>query len=164
MKKLILLISAAMALLASDAAKPTSDVVGTNSVKLVAAKPVTGANAWATARYYKQGTVVVNVQRYYMALNDGTSGGTAPVHTSGEVSDGNLMWRFIEQDRQGRNGCLISVNTASTVYWSFSEYEATTNGIKSTGEVCVYIPSEYQGSVHAVCADETPAVIAIQEY
>lgn len=51
---------------------------------------------WETSTAYSVGDVVYNAFYKYIATSAGTSGGSAPSHTSGNVSDGGVDWLFIE--------------------------------------------------------------------
>lgn len=55
----------------------------------------TTSSAWVTGTSYARYAKVTNSGRLYQALNAGTSGATAPVHTSGDVSDGTVSWRHL---------------------------------------------------------------------
>jgi hypothetical protein len=57
----------------------------------------TTALVWATGTVYARYDKVTNAAgtRLYQALNAGTSGVTAPVHTSGDVTDGTVVWRHL---------------------------------------------------------------------
>ena len=55
----------------------------------------TTASAWATTTSYSRYDKVINASKLYQALNAGTSGATAPVHTSGDASDGTVSWRYL---------------------------------------------------------------------
>jgi hypothetical protein len=55
----------------------------------------TTASAWVTGTSYSRYTKVTNGGRLYQALTTGTSGGTAPTHTSGDASDGTVSWRHL---------------------------------------------------------------------
>jgi len=56
----------------------------------------TGYSIWVTATAYTASTdFVTNGLNIYLATTTGTSGATAPTHTSGDVSDGGVTWRFI---------------------------------------------------------------------
>ena len=55
----------------------------------------TTASSWATATAYSRYDKVTNGGRLYQALNAGTSGATAPTHTSGDASDGTVSWRHL---------------------------------------------------------------------
>lgn len=51
--------------------------------------------SWITATVYAALTYVVNGANLYLTSAGGTSGATAPVHTSGTVSDGAVSWLYI---------------------------------------------------------------------
>lgn len=51
--------------------------------------------AWASGANYSAGNIVVQAGRYYAAVTSGAAGSTAPTHTSGSVSDGNIMWDYL---------------------------------------------------------------------
>ena len=53
----------------------------------------TTASAWATGTTYARYVKITNAGRLYQALNAGSSGATAPTHTSGDASDGVVSWR-----------------------------------------------------------------------
>jgi hypothetical protein len=55
----------------------------------------TTASAWATSTSYTRYVKVTNGGRLYQALNAGTSGATAPTHTTGDASDGTVSWRHL---------------------------------------------------------------------
>lgn len=51
--------------------------------------------AWTTTTPYLLGDIVSNNGRFYIALSQGYSGGTAPVHTFGVASDGAIYWNEV---------------------------------------------------------------------
>lgn len=55
----------------------------------------TTAGAWTTGTGYSRYDKVTNDGRLYQALNSGNSGSTAPVHTTGDASDGTVSWRHL---------------------------------------------------------------------
>lgn len=66
--------------------------------------------AWATGVAKSPGDVVYNthsdnVARHYRATTAGTTGATAPTHTSGSVSDGGVIWYYLGQ------GTLLETET-----------------------------------------------------
>ena len=81
------------------ATKFTVDQFGrfTNAEDFPIATAVEGttASAWATSTSYTRYVKVTNGGRLYQALNSGTSGATAPTHTSGDASDGTVSWRHL---------------------------------------------------------------------
>jgi hypothetical protein len=52
-------------------------------------------NQWVTASPYSSGTYVYYGLNIYLIVGSGTSGATPPTHTTGEVSDGGVTWRYI---------------------------------------------------------------------
>lgn len=50
--------------------------------------------AWVTATPVVAGDFKYNASKLYEAQNSGTTGATAPTHTSGIVSDGTVNWKF----------------------------------------------------------------------
>lgn len=64
------------------------------STSLIVSDPASAA-AWATATAYTAGDFSTNGGNLYVAATTGTSGATAPVHTSGTVSDGGVDWTYI---------------------------------------------------------------------
>lgn len=58
--------------------------------------PTTGTiEDWAAGINYTPGNIVRSGARYYTASGGGTSGSTAPTHTTGIVSDGGVSWEYI---------------------------------------------------------------------
>lgn len=58
-----------------------------------------GSAQWVTSTSYTSGDQVRNDGRVYQATTTGTSGATAPTHTSGSVSDGGVTWLFLVDTR-----------------------------------------------------------------
>lgn len=56
---------------------------------------------WVTATAYADRTFISNGNNLYVSVGAGTSGATAPVHTSGTASDGGVTWEFIRTDADG---------------------------------------------------------------
>ena len=79
------------------ATKFTVDAVGrftaAEDFPIATAVEGTTASAWITSTSYARYVKVTNGGRLYQALNTGTSGATAPTHTSGDASDGTVSWR-----------------------------------------------------------------------
>jgi lysophospholipase L1-like esterase len=59
-----------------------------------ASAPVTAAPAWAATTAYVANNIVVTGGKLYRCVVGGTSGATAPVHTSGQALDGTVLWEF----------------------------------------------------------------------
>ena len=51
--------------------------------------------AWTTGTAYVSGDYVSNASKCYIATTSGTSGATAPSHTTGTVSDGAVSWLYV---------------------------------------------------------------------
>ncbi|MDR6818511.1 parallel beta-helix repeat protein [Neorhizobium sp. 2083] len=51
-------------------------------------------SAWATATAVSAGDFRYNAGKLYEAQNSGTTGATAPTHTSGTASDGTVNWKY----------------------------------------------------------------------
>jgi hypothetical protein len=49
---------------------------------------------WATGVVYAANTYTFYDGNYYFTVSGGTTGGTAPTHTSGSVSDGGVTWAY----------------------------------------------------------------------
>ena len=50
--------------------------------------------AWTNGHAYTAGAMVRNNKTVYLATTSGTSGGSAPTHTSGTASDGGVTWQY----------------------------------------------------------------------
>lgn len=50
---------------------------------------------WAAGVSYSENAQVFNANKLYLATNAGTSGNTAPTHTTGSVSDGAVTWKYV---------------------------------------------------------------------
>jgi len=62
--------------------------------------------AWVTATAYTAGDYRVNANKLYKATTTGTSGATAPTHTTGSASDGTVTWEF--QNGYGLYGLVVA--------------------------------------------------------
>jgi len=51
---------------------------------------------WKAGGIYTTNDVVINNSREYVATTSGTAGGTPPTHTTGNVSDGGVMWQYVK--------------------------------------------------------------------
>ncbi len=58
---------------------------------------------WAQNTAYLEGDLVTNGTNTYYSVTSGISGGTAPTHTTGTVSDGGISWTWIKNARQYKN-------------------------------------------------------------
>ncbi|MCM3411453.1 glycoside hydrolase family 55 protein [Metabacillus litoralis] len=60
-------------------------------------------STWITGTAYKKGDLVLNNGNIYQSEGDGTSGATAPTHTTGSASDGTVSWAFKEAQTNSIN-------------------------------------------------------------
>lgn len=51
---------------------------------------------WKTSQEYLIGDIVVSDRNKYIAMTNGSSGRVKPVHTSGQLTDGGVVWLFVE--------------------------------------------------------------------
>lgn len=52
--------------------------------------------AWSQGIVYAQGDVVISGNKKYIAMNNGTSGQIVPQHNTGQATDGEVIWLFVE--------------------------------------------------------------------
>lgn len=64
--------------------------------------------SWVTGTAYAANSVKINGGNAYFTAAGGTSGATAPVHTSGTITDGAVLWRWL---------CAVPANTLPQ-YWA----------------------------------------------
>ena len=73
--------------------------------------------AWATTSY-QEGDLVHVANRVYVAESTGvnTSGSSAPTHTSGSASDGNMLWKYLRIRTDGNlfQGGWTTVSSGSS--------------------------------------------------
>lgn len=67
---------------------------------------------WVTNTPYLQGDVVKNASQYYVAINKGYSGVTAPVQKFDIQSDGTIYWNAIRTTAKFINGGSVTVTSA----------------------------------------------------
>ena len=51
---------------------------------------------WKTGQEYRIDNIVVSDRNKYIAMTNGSSGRVKPVHTSGQLTDGGVVWLFVE--------------------------------------------------------------------
>lgn len=73
---------------------PDSSNAGQVLVWEVVTKEAIRPQQWITATAYSTGEYVYNAGNIYYAQAGGTSGATAPVHTSSTASDGSITWVY----------------------------------------------------------------------
>lgn len=74
----------------------TTDIKAYYASNVIKALQVTEPNLWLASTSYAVGDLVYNNNSKYAATTAGTSGSTAPSHTSGIASDGSVSWIFVE--------------------------------------------------------------------
>ena len=52
-------------------------------------------NCWVSGKEYEIGEICFSDNKYYVSVNEATSGAIKPVHSIGVKSDGGVRWRFI---------------------------------------------------------------------
>lgn len=96
-----------------------------------------------------------NGNNLYEAKNAGTTGATAPTHTSGEVSDGAVTWRYVTTDAEGfrprDNRADVKVHSASVAPLqsagvAYNEW-TTGKGDRQADEIREEITSEWATGV-----------------
>ena len=152
------------------ATAPFNDTVGTDSVQLVAKKPVAWT-AWA-AGTVAIGDVVKASNGYYYFCALGGTASVEPTHTTGEVTSGtdSITWRQISPNK--RQAVVITVQTTSAnggaVNLSFGTSAAVKDkGVRLVGEGATFIfdPADYyNGEIHAVSATGSNVVVGVQEF
>lgn len=55
----------------------------------------TNLKVWTAGISVQQNNIFVSDNKYYKALNGGTTGTKKPVHTEGDRSDGSILWRYL---------------------------------------------------------------------
>jgi hypothetical protein len=151
------------------ATAPFSDVVGTSSLKLVAAKPVAWT-AWTTNTVYAQGAVVKSGGYYYFAVDAGLTTNAAPTHTSGEVTANGMTWRQISPNK--RQGVVVTVKTDAAnggrIDLSLGTASATNGaGLRLVGEgaTLIFSPGDnYNGEINVVSGSGSNVTVGVQEF
>lgn len=91
--------------------------------------------AWATATNVELGELRTNAGNLYTAVAAGTTGATAPTHTSGNVSDGGVTWTGLGVPSNSDSSYHILIRGDSkTISMESNEFSSTgtnlANGIK----------------------------------
>lgn len=79
----------------ADTGQVTPHLDALQIVALMEGFNIYSPSTWATATVYPSDAYVVYSGRYYRTALGGTSGATAPTHTSGSVSDGGVIWTYM---------------------------------------------------------------------
>ena len=64
-----------------------------NAIRGIAQRDYT---QWDSGQDYLIGNIVVSSRNKYIAMTNGKSGRVKPVHTSGQLTDGGVVWLFVE--------------------------------------------------------------------
>jgi len=86
---------------------------------------------WVTATAYSSGAYVRSSNKLYQSTGAGTSGATAPTHSSGTVSDGGVSWTFIAPFAGGTGEAYGNTVIGNRVYRTSggaTYRDATVNG------------------------------------
>jgi hypothetical protein len=76
-------------------------------------QPQPSATQWLTNTVYSANAYVFNAGNVYQTTTGGTSGATAPTHTSGTVSDGGVQWTYVSAYVGTTSGPWINAATFS---------------------------------------------------
>jgi parallel beta-helix repeat protein len=88
-------------------------------------------NAWVTATVYATGVFVRSGSHIYLASVGGTSGATAPTHTSGSTSDGGVTWEYAGPLAGGTAEAYGNVVSGNRVYRFASGGVAVSDGTQN---------------------------------
>lgn len=75
---------------------PTPTVSGQTIIFEYIAERSVRPKTWTAATYFAAGAYTFNNGNYYTTTAGGTSGSTAPTHTSGSASDGGVTWTYYD--------------------------------------------------------------------
>jgi len=122
----------------------------------------TGGVAWASATVYAQDAVAYTNNRWYLAMNAGTSD-TGPVHLDGDASDNGIMWRYVHPRR---TGFVIQNLGTGTVFLAYGNSAVTNKGIALLGNSGANMQAGgdcFQGDIHAVCFPGNTNLLSIHQ-
>ncbi len=97
---------------------------------------------WTTSTAYDQGDLVYNGNNVYRAAAAGTSGATAPTHTSGSVGDGVITWKWerLRTDGNLYQGGWSSITGGSNYLdGTYTNVPLTTNGNGVNGKATIVV-------------------------
>ena len=105
---------------------------------------------YANTTAFVQGDIIYVADRVYKAAASGTSGSSAPTHTSGTTSDGSLSWTYL---RRRTDGNLVqdawTTNSAGSNYanGTYTDVPLTTNGSGTAGKATIVVSGNSVSSV-----------------
>lgn len=83
----------------------TGDITATSTASIFSATDVgrlirltikeSNTTSWEAGKSVSADTIRYSDNKYYKALNSGTTGGVKPVHSKGSISDGGVQWEYI---------------------------------------------------------------------
>lgn len=65
--------------------------------------------SWVTATVFGAGTFCKNAGNVYFTVTGGTTGASAPTHTSGTVSDGGVSWQYVQPVLDSAGNSVLQV-------------------------------------------------------
>lgn len=139
--------------------------VGTNSVMIVPRKPLAqNSTDWVQSTAYSQGDTVKSGLNYYFATTAGTTGTTAPTHTTDTAVDGTVTWLHIDAFK--RSLLVITMDTAGGVsYLGFDGDAEVGEGTKlvGAGHMLIFSPTDdFQGAVWAISDGATNTLTVVE--
>lgn len=143
------------------AGSPVGVQVGTNSVVLLPDRTLQNAPVWVTLTAYGQGDYVKVGARYYMAIEAGTSGATAPSHALGTATDGTVTWLKVKPGL--RQGLAIVNASTNAVYLSVASSAEEGKGIYLSGQGSAWEPNHTpQGRITAIAGSDSNLVTGVE--
>ena len=97
--------------------------VGEASIGILAMLP------WETATDVTLGECRTNVGNIYTAVAAGTTGGTAPTHTSGTESDGSVDWTFVDDSPSNEDASYHILVRGVSNGFTFKNNEFSSTGL-----------------------------------
>jgi len=120
------------------------------SYKVVPRAGIRSAPDWVTGVAVAQGAVRESGKKLYMAVHAGTTGATAPTHSSGIVSDGTVSW--LQCSKNARDQALVTQSIDGKIWYHDSTavegggvyhlYEGQVYSDTSSGAIYVWLETE----------------------
>jgi len=112
---------------------------------------------WAQGAAYLRKDVVINNGNIYVAIDSGTAGATAPVHTLGAVSDGTVKWLYTENPPYNRGFSLTGSETNLSV--GIEPGKAYINGYEIEKIATQYLTVSKTRDTRAISSEEIDVTI-----